>query len=297
MTAKASALAVLLWIASVNCHSYYLGSCPRVEPMNDFDMTKFLGRWYVIQKFSTASNCWTYDFIRNKTDGSLTIVQSRDHVVLDTVGLDNNYRYTGTLDVPDSNRPGFMRVRFPMSLAGKADYVAFATDYENYGAIYSCQSILFGHRRSASILSRRPTLDQMYINKVRTKLESFGVDPHDFSIIEHSDCKTLPSTSLLNVEVNQNTFSTGNVIKVATDVGTAVVTGVVDVAQGVGQIYTRLANVTTNSTSNTRTPVQASSNVVPASSNSDPNRDVEMVTVGSRNNPSEFAFLRKFEED
>ncbi len=75
------------------------------------------------------------------------------------------------------------------------------------------------------------------------------------------------------------------------------VTGVVDVAQGVGQIYTRLANVTTNSTSNTRTPVQASSNVVPASSNSDPNRDVEMVTVGSRNNPSEFAFLRKFEED
>ena len=53
-------------------------------------------------------------------------------------------------------------------LAGKADYVVFATDYDNYGAIYSCQSILFGHRRSASILSRRPTLDQMYINKVRT---------------------------------------------------------------------------------------------------------------------------------
>lgn len=76
---------------------------------------QFLGRWYVIQKFSTASSCWTYDFIRNKTDGSLKIVQSRDHVILDTVGLDNNYRYTGSLDVPDSNRPGFMRVRFPMS--------------------------------------------------------------------------------------------------------------------------------------------------------------------------------------
>ena len=76
---------------------------------------QFLGRWYVIQKFSTASSCWTYDFIRNKTDGSLRIVQSRDHVVLDTVGLDNNYRYTGSLDVPDSNRPGFMRVRFPLS--------------------------------------------------------------------------------------------------------------------------------------------------------------------------------------
>ena len=53
-----------------------------------------------------------------------------------------------------------------VGLAGKADYVVFSTDYENYGAIFSCQSILFGHRRSASILSRRKTLDQMYINKV-----------------------------------------------------------------------------------------------------------------------------------
>ena len=57
---------------------------------------------------------------------------------------------------------------------------------------------------------------------MRTKLDGFGVDPHDFSIIEHTDCQTLPSTSLLNVEVNSNTFSTNNVINVAKDVGTAV---------------------------------------------------------------------------
>ena len=93
----------------------------------------------------------------------------------------------GSLDIPDPTRPGYMRVRFPLSqcsyaslfllflfylflfsigLAGKADYVVFATDYDNYGAIYSCQSILFGHRRSASILSRTQTLSPMYITKV-----------------------------------------------------------------------------------------------------------------------------------
>ena len=152
--------------------------------------------------------------------------------------------------------------------------------------------------------------------QARTKLESFGVDPHDFSIIEHSDCKTLPSTSLLNVEVNQNTFSTGNVIKVATDVGTAVgnritlcigdlsiwsiisivsVNTVSDVAQGVGQIYTRLANNATNNSSAAVPTQSVPTQSVHASSN--PDRDVEMVTVRSRTNPSEFAFLRKFEED
>lgn len=34
------AMVLLAWLATVHCHTYYLGSCPRVEPMNDFDMEK-----------------------------------------------------------------------------------------------------------------------------------------------------------------------------------------------------------------------------------------------------------------
>ncbi|XP_046436782.1 uncharacterized protein LOC124188294 isoform X2 [Daphnia pulex] len=181
---------------------------------------KFLGGWYVIQKFSTASSCWIYDFNGNNSDHSLKIVQSRNHVALDTIGLDNNYRYTGALDVPDSNQPGFMCVRFPMIKLGilltikvwQARLIICSIRNglrKLWSYLYSCQSILFGHRRSASILSRRPTLDQPQINKIRSKLESFGVNPHDFSIIDHLDCKLLPSISLLNVEVNPHTFSRG----------------------------------------------------------------------------------------
>lgn len=57
--------------------------------------------------------------------------------------------------------------------------------------------------------------------QVRTKLEQQGVDPHDFSIISHSDCKTLPSTSLLNGEIGPDTFSPENVVKVVKDVASA----------------------------------------------------------------------------
>ena len=62
----------------------------------------------------------------------------------------------------------------------------------------------------------------MNSTQVRTKLDNFGVDPHDFSIIDHSDCKTLPSTSLLNGEVGPNTFSATNVVNVVKGVGSAI---------------------------------------------------------------------------
>jgi hypothetical protein len=57
---------------------------------------------------------------------------------------------------------------------------------------------------------------------MRTKLEGFGVDPHDFSIVTHNDCQVLPSTSLLNVEVGPDTFSSENVANVVKGAGQAV---------------------------------------------------------------------------
>lgn len=175
-----------------------------------------------------------------------------------------------------------MRVRFPLSLAGKSDYVAFATDYDNYGAIYSCQSVLFGHRRSASILSRRPTLDQMYINKVRTKLEQQGVDPHDFSIISHSDCKTLPSTSLLNGEIGPDTFSPENVVKVVKDVASAAVNGVVVVSDGIGNIYNNVVgNVTRTGGTDNR---NGSGTRLEGAGQTD--QDAELVTINSTPKPT-----------
>lgn len=41
------------------CHSfiYRLGECPQVDPMKDFNIEKFSGEWFVIQKFRTAEEC------------------------------------------------------------------------------------------------------------------------------------------------------------------------------------------------------------------------------------------------
>jgi hypothetical protein len=41
------------------------------------------------------------------------------------------------------------------------------TDYDNYAGVFTCQKLAFAHRQSASILSRSPNLDKMYVDKVR----------------------------------------------------------------------------------------------------------------------------------
>lgn len=216
MLVKLSAILLLLTfsIAWVDGHSFYFGYCPTVPPLKNFNMTKFLGSWHVIQKFATYSPCWTYTFVRNDTMDSLAIIQTREHGVLAN-------RVEGWLDVPDSNNTAFMRARFPMSIGGKADFVVFDTDYDNFGAIYTCQSILFGHRRSVSILSRNPTLDNKTIDEIYGKLKSYGIDTHDFSIINQTNCSNASSASQRVVNdstanTRSNSKATGGLEYVAT---------------------------------------------------------------------------------
>jgi lipocalin len=61
MSSSASVITLLvltcLYLRS-HAHVFRVGDCPKVEVMNDFSMKKFLGTWYVIQKFRTSSDCF-----------------------------------------------------------------------------------------------------------------------------------------------------------------------------------------------------------------------------------------------
>ena len=94
----------------------------------------------------------------------------------------------GKVSFEQGQPESMMKISFPMSL-GDQDYQVMMTDYDSYAAVWSCQRILFGHRESAQIMSRKPTLDNMIIQKIRKRFESFSIDEHYFSIIDHTSCK------------------------------------------------------------------------------------------------------------
>lgn len=62
------------------------------------------------------------------------------------------------------------------------------TDYDSYAAVWQCNRVLFGHRQSGQIMSRKPYLDAEIIRKIRNRFESFGINEHYMSIIDHSNC-------------------------------------------------------------------------------------------------------------
>ncbi|XP_015593139.1 apolipoprotein D isoform X2 [Cephus cinctus] len=223
----------------VKGHSYHLGACPVVEPMQGFQMNKFLGVWYVIQKTSTASKCITYNYTRGEEPGEYVITQDSDHPVIGLTPLKHEYHYTGELSVPEPSTPGRMQVRFPLSVAGSASHVVFETDYTHYAAVFSCQKLAFAHRQSATILSRQRDLDAGTTERLRQKMSNYGIDPYDLSIIPQTGCPV--GNNSLDININPGTFTAENFGNVVRKAGEKIGDGVEWVAHTGSKVYHKLA--------------------------------------------------------
>ncbi|CAG7786991.1 unnamed protein product [Allacma fusca] len=232
----------LLLFTTGQCHTMGLGGCPRVSPIKGFDMERFMGEWFVIQKFATSSSCMKYNFTKG-ADDKLRLVQTKQHFMLDKVGIDHIYTYTGVLNVPDGDNSARMRVKFPLNLAGDAEFLVYMTDYDNYAGIFTCQKILFGHTKSATILSRKPVLEKAVVNQLRQKLEEEGVDPSDFSDVDQSKCIGKDDANF-NVKIDDKTFSGGSVAGVVKKIGGVVKKGIDEASGIMGSGIAQAANIT-----------------------------------------------------
>ncbi|KAK3915389.1 Apolipoprotein D [Frankliniella fusca] len=235
---------LIVLVAALACaaaHSYHLGSCPNVEPMANFEMEKFLGKWYVIQKTSTGSRCLVYNFTRvgeaERAAGDYRIEQISEHLLLGLTSVDHKYRYSGLLRVNEhASTPANMTVQFPLSVAGSASYRVFMTDYDTYAAIFTCQRLAFANRQSVSILARKRTLDKQYIDKIRNRMTALGVDPFDLSIISQDNC-VVEKTEGVDINIDEDTFTAQSAAGVVRKAGEKIGDGIEYAADGAKKLY------------------------------------------------------------
>jgi apolipoprotein D and lipocalin family protein len=124
-------------------------------------------------------------------------------------------------------------------VAGTALHVVFATDYDNYAGIFTCQKLAFAHRQSATILSRNRDLDKAYVDKVRQKLTAFGVDPFDLSIISQKDCPR--GNNSFDINVDPHTFTVDNLGNVVRKAGQKIGDGVEWIGHQGSKVYHKIA--------------------------------------------------------
>lgn len=180
--------AVVLGVA--HAHTLHLGrTCPNVLPFPNLSVDKVLGVWYVVYKFDTSNTCLIWNITRGQLPDTLLVKETRQLAMLDLLGVDHTHAVTAMVDIPNPEVPGKMRVRWPTSLTGKADFVVFDTDYQSYLAVFECDKAGLLHRRSVTILSRTSTIDDMFVNRVRRLLDTAEVKHSALSNISHESCR------------------------------------------------------------------------------------------------------------
>ncbi|KAK0089408.1 hypothetical protein PV325_007566 [Microctonus aethiopoides] len=275
-TMKTIIAATLLvgYLTVVNAHTYHMGACPVVEPQQGFEMNKFLGYWYVIQKTSTGSKCVGYNYTRGDEPGSYVITQDSNHLVLGLTPLKHQYHYTGELTVPQPSIPALMEVRFPLSVAGSASHIVFATDYNTYAGIFTCQKLAFAHRQSATILSRDKELDHATLDMLHQKLKSFGVNSYDLSIVPQVDCNV--GSDPVDININPDTFSKENLGKVLNKAGEKLGQGAEWVAQTGSSVYRKIVGTEPPTDQPKSYPQATVASLIPSHDNIE-NNEVEWI--------------------
>ncbi|KAG4079681.1 hypothetical protein HA402_009067 [Bradysia odoriphaga] len=179
------------------------GRCPYIEPIEHFEMLKFLGRWYAIQETSTKSSCMTYDFLEGSRSGEYLMEQSSEGYVK-SLNVSYKVSYAGKLTVPDSNACNKMTVTYPLiRLMGTILFEVITTDYETYAAVTTCQNVLWLlKRQTTTFLSRTKHISEETLEKIKSKVQSQKISNPLLKSVSHVSCLAEKSRELFKINSN-----------------------------------------------------------------------------------------------
>ncbi|XP_005098509.1 apolipoprotein D [Aplysia californica] len=163
------------------------GQCPSVTTQATLDVSKYLGLWYEIQRFPIVferGTCITAEYSL-KPNGR--------------VKVDNRFLEKGVVNQAIGeayqqdpvNKPAVLSVSFRVG-SRPALYNIIETDYSTHTLIYSCEN--FGstlHVEFAWILSRTRSLNATTVQRLETKLGSFGIDTKQFLVTDQTGCSNV----------------------------------------------------------------------------------------------------------
>uniref|UniRef100_A0A3Q3XPV3 Apolipoprotein D n=1 Tax=Mola mola TaxID=94237 RepID=A0A3Q3XPV3_MOLML len=155
----------LLSVLAASAQVIKLGRCPKLDVQANFDATRYIGKWYEIQKLPTTfqkGECGTATYSL-KGPGFIGVLNSE---LLDD-GTTNSI--VGSAKVKDPAEPAKLEVSF-FETSPPGPYWVLSTDYEGHSLVYGCTEFGPFHIELSWILSREPTLSRETVEELHTIL-------------------------------------------------------------------------------------------------------------------------------
>ncbi|XP_045183163.2 apolipoprotein D-like [Mercenaria mercenaria] len=170
-----TALGILCTFGLVSCQFVSLGSCPEVKLQENFDLDRYLGKWYENRRyanwFSLFSNCVTAEYtklsetsVKVNNTGWLYLSNESDTAI-------------GNAIVQEGAKLG---VRFS-EFSPYGNYWVLSTDYTSHSIVWSCEESPKGAIQFNSqllwILSRSPEgLSETELDRLFDILHGYGIN-------------------------------------------------------------------------------------------------------------------------
>ncbi|XP_067110099.1 apolipoprotein D-like [Osmerus mordax] len=178
----------LLSVLAASAQTFVSGKCPNPPVQANFDVARYVGRWYEIEKLPAIfqkGECGqaTYSL---KSPGAVAVLN--EELLVD--GRVNGV--TGTAKVKDPAEPAKLEVSF-FENQPPGPYWVLSTDYDNYTLVYGCTDYFnLYHVEFSWILSRERTLSANTMEELRSILRSHNVSVDKLQVTDQSDCSSMP---------------------------------------------------------------------------------------------------------
>ncbi|XP_074860645.1 apolipoprotein D [Carettochelys insculpta] len=179
-----SVLFILLPLTKGQTFSW--GPCPEPVVQENFDVTKYLGQWYEIEKLPACFEkgiCIQANYSL-KENGKIKVLNQQ-------VLSDGRVSQIEGEAIQADKEPAKLSVRFHWFMR-YSPYWVLSTDYENYTVVYSCTCILrLFHIDFAWILARTRQLQPETVERLKNLLLSYNVKTKKMTPTDQMNCPTV----------------------------------------------------------------------------------------------------------
>ncbi|XP_071033743.1 apolipoprotein D-like isoform X1 [Parasteatoda tepidariorum] len=164
---------IVVTIGLVTAQRVSGGACPNVPVKQNFDVSKYAGVWYELEKYPVP-------FQAGLKCNTASYTAKGDYLVVVNYGINKRtgrkHSIEGKATIPDKNVPAKLKVKLN-TMPFSANYWVLDTDYDEYSLVYSCHSVLRLFKTEfVWILSRETALEETARANIYKLLDDNNID-------------------------------------------------------------------------------------------------------------------------